>query len=213
MSTVCEQVMPTSSFDQAEFRQYMLTPVRISKRQLGAFAKTYALSWQTWLSFGPSLASMRSALQDVVSITSEMGSERLVARCADFFTAHGVTVPVREKLPTSHLFPYAVVRPGWGHYCDLMVKSGLSALPWFPRWLAKAKSLLSVLRDHQVEIKDDLEDAGKGHIYPSLNPSRLPTFAHWRWGTLCQICQLILPMFSLIVEVPCHFKFLRSLRD
>eukprot|EP00959_Pyramimonas_sp_CCMP1952_P119855 2506015-Pyramimonas_sp.AAC.1 len=62
----------------------------------------------------------------------------------DFFAQLGCTQQVaREPL----LFPRSLIIPGWRHKIDVLIRTGVHSLRWFPRFLTRVKALISMFRD------------------------------------------------------------------
>ena len=95
-------------FSSGEWRQRRLLPaVTLSRCQLDAVSKTFALLWQLWLSLGPSVADLRLWCNRVVTITSDAGTERLVSGMRDilpeFIWAIGGAIPRDMRIsPANH---------------------------------------------------------------------------------------------------------------
>ena len=96
-----------------------------------AIGKCAALLWQIWLLVGPVFAHSRAFLQNVVSITTEQGTERLLADLLDllpaFYKYIGAALP-KEVEFGERLFPHCLGSPGWNHICDGLVQTRLNSL-------------------------------------------------------------------------------------
>jgi hypothetical protein len=125
--------------------QHRLFPlVIIGRSMLSAVGKCITLLWQIFLMVGPNFYRMRAFLLAVRSITTDLGTERLLAKQPDilipFFKWIKGYVPKGSK-PGLFLFPRALVAVGWNHLVDGLVNRGLCSLPWFPCVLDSIKAI------------------------------------------------------------------------
>ena len=123
-----------SSFDiklckgEQTFWQRRLFPlVSIGPMMTTVMGKTMSLLWQVYLVAGPHPRGMRTFLNRIRSITTDLGTERLVAGCSDvlpeFYNWIGAKLP-KPVSRRKHLFPRALVTPGWCHINDGLVRRG-----------------------------------------------------------------------------------------
>ena len=174
--------------------RYLLPVLRIGSQHLSLHGKLYALSWKFVLCVGPSYDSIRQLLTRVVSVTSDMGTERLFGNARDILPAFcnhvGVPIPPGTRAQ-QRLFPYAVQAPGWMHIFDTLIRRALCSMDWFPRWLGGIKAILTFLRQYSAEIVRKFKEAGFQAIAEIVQALSLPYFAQWRWGTLHKVCRSI----------------------
>lgn len=128
--------------------------VSLNKSQLDLSGKMAALLWQAFLLTGPAWKSLNQFCQKVRSVTTDMGTERLLADCpsclAEFFAVASPGEKVPEHNSASHLFGNAMHEPGFWHLVDNVLQRGLSSLKGFPGFLAKLKSIVKFLRSELV---------------------------------------------------------------
>ena len=92
----------------------------------------------------------RAFCSKVRSITTDMGTERLIVTSPEFLM--DVLQVVDPKFhpgpdaPPDFQFPWAVAVPGWKHAWDLLLQKGLSSLRWFPGWLRGLKAIVACFR-------------------------------------------------------------------
>ena len=126
--------------DGRSFGPRRLFPINsIDKSQLDAVGKLITLLWQVFLVAGPSKHSIRMFCNRVRSLTTDMGTERLLAvhhDVLDMFmqVIHRRPVTAQPDFARS-MFPRAVQAPGWQHMIDTWIQRGLSSQRWFPTWL------------------------------------------------------------------------------
>ena len=155
-----------------------------------------------WLMVGPDSAHSGAFLRNVVSITTDQGTERLLADLLlpAFYKYIGAALP-KEVEFGKRLLLHCLVLRGWNHICDGLTQTRSNSLRWFLRWLDLLKSLNRVLRD---DIKD-LERNGLGGAATLVADSSHPFFAMWRWHTLAACCASIgkvLPTLQWSVHLP-----------
>jgi len=59
----------------------------------------------------------------------------------------------------THLFPRALLAPGWRHLIDNLIRMGLGSLSFCLAWLELLKNVAKFLRECSVEISEDLQEA------------------------------------------------------
>ena len=128
--------------------------VTLGKGRMGLAEKTQAYVHQTWLEYGPTAASVRSANEDVRVVLADMGTELGIADVRDVVEhcvpamdepqRHGPPGPPGQPAfegATRQLFPRAMVVPGPQHIIDGVVSSGVGTLPYWADWQTAAKVL------------------------------------------------------------------------
>ena len=182
--------------------------VSLSKAQLNLNGKVAALLWQLFFLAGPGSDSFRDFCRRVVSVTTDMGTERLLADCraclARFLATAFPIEPAPADDASDFLFDTAFLMPGFRHLVDNMIQRGLCSLRCFPSWLTKLKSIVSFLRNELVvnEICGSLERDGLSGLAGLIRKSALPSFASWRWGTLAEVAKALGAFLPSLVE---HF--------
>ena len=98
--------------------------VALSSEHLDTWGKTFALCWQLFLSFGPTVGHLRAFLLACRGLVTDMGTERLLADRPDILKEvyewmnPRFRFPPREIGAHAYLFPKALAAPGWQHAID-----------------------------------------------------------------------------------------------
>jgi hypothetical protein len=136
-----------ASFEIASPRHWSRRVFPFVSPQLGctAFGKVVTLLWQIFLVVGPSITLMRQFTNNVIAITTDMGTESKLADFPDILhdfywfisgsDALAATVPRQ-----AYLFPVALVAAGWRHIFDTVLKRTLNSLPFMARWMELFKA-------------------------------------------------------------------------
>jgi hypothetical protein len=194
----------------------LMPVIRLGLYMATAKGKTFAMLWKVVLLVGPSFYRLREFLRRVRAITSDMGTERLLAGQPDmlltFCECLGIPIPF-GSLPQLWLFPRALQAPDWMHIFDTLIKRGLASARWFPHFLEVLKSLLKMLRNHRADIRHDLDAIGFHAVSDLLTSVSMPYFANWRWKTLHLACKAIGSHLDTLTASFSSFKFLAKLRD
>lgn len=177
-------------FDGKVFRRWLLPCVSLHPALMDAVGKNLALLWQVFLVAGPHLHLAQAFCNRVRSITTDMGTERLIADspfALDLLV--GAVAPQSDPggaTDEAWSWPNAIHVPGWKHAWDLILQKGLSSLRWFPAWLARLKGVIAFLRQEgrRATMADHLRTLGKSGLADVVASTSLPSFAHWRWTTL-----------------------------
>lgn len=182
-----------SSFDMVDggaIVHRLLPAISLDKGFLDAAGKVLALLWQIFLLTGPTFFLVRLFCSRVRSITTDQGVERLLADypqvLPEFFQIVDPACTPGDLELGRHLFPRALVMPGWQHMWDLMIRKGLSGTRFFPGWIVGLKAIVSFLRSttNCATIARNLRKKGFDGAADIVEATKLPTFAEWRWGTL-----------------------------
>ena len=111
----------------------------LGKNVLG---KVFTMLWQIFLMFGPDVERIAAFLGRVVSITTDMGTEHLIADAGnclqEFFRIFGDS-SAGAVLAGANLFPNALLIGGWRHLWDNIICRSLCSLFFFPRWVLELK--------------------------------------------------------------------------
>jgi hypothetical protein len=202
--------MFASSFDltvRDSTHRRLLPCVRLPRDFMGAKHKCLALLWQLYLLMGPCFESMRKACEGVRSITTDMGTERLLAGMDDilvtFFRLIGAR-PDPRMCTVAKLFPRALVGQGWRHSWDVVLRRALFSLPFFPVFLKRTKAITYFLRDKSnlSAIVANLKSRGLHGLAAILGGVSLPNFAKWRWATLDDVLRELASFWESLAQ---HF--------
>lgn len=170
--------------------------VSLNKAQMGHHGKLAALLWQLYLMTGPTFASMQELCAAVRSVTTDLGTERLLSDSGsclpEFFETLGSAKPVIDS-PSGWLFSRCLHVPGFRHMVDNLLQKGLSSMKAFPSFLAKLKCVVKFLRNEQYvgEVCRCLTSKGLVGVAEMVEEARLVSFAAWRWGTLASVCKAL----------------------
>lgn len=113
--------------------------VSLSKTQMGHQGKLAALLWQLFLMTGPSFSNMRKLCTAVRSVTTDLGTERLLsdsASCLPDFFEQTVSAKPHDDEPSALLFSRCLHVPGFRHMVDNLLQqrpvidADLSSIPF-----------------------------------------------------------------------------------
>lgn len=179
-----------------ELKRCLAPVVSLSKSQLDLNGKVAAVLWQAYLIAGPAWGSLQAFCRSVCSVTSDMGTEKMIADCpgclGNFFsTAFPNQAPPADEYNSDYLFEHALFMPGFRHMVDNWLQRGLSSMKAFPAFLAKLKSVIKFLRSelNREEVSRCLERDGAEGLAQVVRTAKLVSFANWRWGTLAAACK------------------------
>ena len=173
-------------------RRLPLTVLNASKQKLQD--KVMAHIHQVTLMCGRDIKVLRKVNREVRQCITDMGVELGIGDFPDvlpeFFGQQQ-----DQQAARGFLYPLALVIPGPQHILDTVLQHGLSVIPWWPEWQARAKILCQFV--HKVTYRSDLQrrvlEAAKTRS--DLNASELVAslskgcdkFAAWRWKTLVTV--------------------------
>ena len=166
---------------------------------------------QAWLEYGPSEDSLRALFIDARAVLTDMGVEFGIANAHDVLPEFFGRESTGER---GFLFPLALQVPGTKHIIDLIVRSVLGHVKWFPAALTNIKAIVQWL--HKVRKREAIQDlitrlATEQDIDPtelSSAFSRHPgAFADWRWTSLYEALTDILHVKASLTFL---FEHLRS---
>ena len=156
--------------------------------------KTLALMWACVLLIGPDYDALRMFFSCVVSVCTDLGTEKDIVNAPDmlvaFLTHLGAPIP-RHATVGRRLLPYAILSVGWCHLIDNLIRFVLCSLPWFPRFLKDVKCLIKLMYIHSNSIADMFDEADLNGAAVVVRRTRPIRFAEWRWGTLDQCCKSV----------------------
>lgn len=123
-------------FDGVRFRRWLMPCVVLDPTLMDANGKALALLWQAFLLSGPQYHQVRSFCQHIRSITTDMGTERLIVDMRHLYLSdlYKLLDPRFDPGPQPNeqwLWPEAVGIPGWKHAWDLLLQKGLSSMTFF----------------------------------------------------------------------------------
>ena len=142
-----------------------LTAISLARSLRGVVGKTLGLLWQLFLYIGPRFHRMRAVLNQVYSLTTDMGQESEIYRSPDilidFFNHLQIHVP-KDSPRQKWLLPNCAQLGGWRHKVDIWIKRPLGQLRWFPAWLKNCRALVAFLRDESMreDLVADLQTRG-----------------------------------------------------
>jgi len=183
--------------------------VSLDRRRLDALGKTLTLMWQIYLIVGPSADLLKYFCSRVASITTDMGVEHKIANMPGLWGEFWLLFEPSKQLRDGEgdddwLFPNCLHCPGWNHTFDLVLRTGLCSLAFFPSFLEKFKAVIAFLRlESNVSVLcQHLNQRGVAGVAEMLRAARLPKFAAWRWGTLHEACK---GLDRFVVTLSQHF--------
>ena len=183
--------------------------VSLDRRRLDALGKTLTLMWQIYLIAGPSADLLKYFCSRVASITTDMGVEHKIANMPGLWGEFWLLFEPRKQLRDGEgdddwLFPNCLHCPGWNHTFDLVLRTGLCSLVFFPSFLEKFKAVIAFLRlESNVSVLcQHLNQRGVAGVAEMLRAARLPKLAAWRWGTLHEACK---GLDRFVVTLSQHF--------
>lgn len=182
-------------FVQGRLFRRLAPLVSLGKTQLGFEGKLAGLLWQLYLLAGSSFAALQRLCSCVRSITTDLGTERLLSESAACIPAFCATMFPAEPLPAvgaddNFLFSRCMHIPGFRHMIDNIIQKALASLRAFPGFLVKLQSVVKFLRNdlNIGEICRSLEENGHHGLAEVLRRTSLVSIALWRWGTLAKAC-------------------------
>jgi hypothetical protein len=190
--------------------------LHIGLSMLSAQGKLMALLWQVFLMAGPCYKDIRAFLGRVRSITTDFGTERLLATHPDLFHNFcrevGIAIPSdAQKLP--RVFPRALQAPGWRHSWDGCIKRGLSSpCKWFPCFLERLKAIVSFLRESMDDMCEELIADGRSGIGSMFRTVGMEAFAKWRWGTCDAVVANVRKIWGTFTSVFRGLRFVKKMK-
>ena len=167
------------------FMRRLMPVILLPRNFWDASGKLVALLWCIWLLVGPRPDDVLRFVMSIRSITTAMGTERMLAIMPDIlpdffslllgFHQHGL--PHRQ-----FTFDLALQVPGWMHSWDVIIKRCLSSLSWFPSWLDKFKSIVKICRTQSMtkDMSRQLRIEGLPGIAEMISRIYLPSVAERR---------------------------------
>ena len=181
------------------FERKLLPLISLSRDFLDSAGKATCLCWIAFLLVGPTYDQMARFLGSVISICSDMGPERLIARSADMLSDFCDIFLGMPGMPHRRsLMPLALSAPGWCHGWDVILKRGLHSLSWFPSCLDSIRALIHFFRCSLLvqAFCKYLEQRNVHAISKWVASIRVPSIAEWRWGTLRTACKALEGIFE-----------------
>ena len=122
-----------------------------------ANAKLCTLLWQIFLLVGPSFLALRAFCNQVRSIVTDMGAERLFTQASDILPqfCSMIGVAITGSFTQSRLFPRALQIGGWRHLWDVVLRRALCSLAFFPEWLLDFKAISRHTHTHTPKRKSE----------------------------------------------------------
>ena len=126
---------------------------------------------QAWLEYGPSEESLRALFMDTRAVLTDMGVEFGIANASDVLPEFFGRESTGER---GFLFPSALQVPGSKHIVDLIVRSVLGNVQWFPLALANIKAIVQWL--HKVRKREAIQDlVTRMATAQGVDPTELPS--------------------------------------
>ena len=163
-----------------------------------AVDKAIAFLWSAWLVAGPSLIGLMFFLDNILSVTTDMGTEMYMQSLPDVTPAFFKMVcgeeftSLAKYIDGSKRFLGRALRiPGWGHICGNLMKYACHQTPEYPKYLEWLRVLCrffrnSSWREHLLRIFK-----GNAFITPLEHVWSI-TFAKWRYETLASSMRSLL---------------------
>ena len=125
--------------------------VSLGRNFLDHYGKAIAFVWQVYLLVGPSFLAVRRVLDSIISVTVDMGVERHIGDMPDFlldfFSAIDPSLVRGNYEEREYLLPFCLVKSGWNHMWDLLLRNALNSMEWWPDFLTDAlTSIILVTR-------------------------------------------------------------------
>eukprot|EP00959_Pyramimonas_sp_CCMP1952_P082536 1724624-Pyramimonas_sp.AAC.1 len=159
------------------FTRRLLPVTTVKHYMLGARMKVFSLLWQIALVSGMSITQIRRFCRRVRSVTTDFGTERLIADATDmvpdFCRSIGSTVP-EGVLRDEFTFPRALYMAGWRHIFDTLLKRACCSLKWFPKFLEQLKAVSRFLRNHREEVCGVLRGRGFAGVASMVESETFP---------------------------------------
>ena len=190
-------------------------PMALGSGASGLEHKTTALA-RAIFAETQSVSDLQSVLSQVVSMTSDMGTEMFIADMAGF--------TLREILPTwavdadleldvdaggaeqlqadveGFFLPRGVAVPGLNHIIDNMCSDCNRSLESWDDWVIQFRSLVSLL--HHDHLRRRFVSScllGTRHAWmQKYFETGLPHFAEWRWGITVKVLERLLPLRTFL---------------
>ncbi len=198
------------------YNRQLVPPLKIGRSQLCLRGKQYALLWQLHLVGAATYEDLIRLSEQVACITSDMGTERLLAEAGDvveaFCRVNSIAVPPLAT-PRQRTFPNALVCPGVQHILDNLLRRWCTSMEWFRQWLAKAKSLLKLLREYNEDTVRCLKRRKLDAAVEVVQAARAPYFAAWRWQTLYRATKCVAQVWPVLALHWKHMGFARQIED
>ncbi|CAK0819359.1 unnamed protein product [Prorocentrum cordatum] len=186
MGSLCDIFIPGASV-----LGHLLPGVCLGHGYQGAMDKAFALLWQLWLIAGPRMETLEHVLEDCLSITTDMGHERLIADLGNCLTVFASKLGLQVSAmfaSYSRLLEFCVAVPDWHHLISGCLKASLQALEEWP-------NILNTLRAHCRFFRSDsyrealvvwLKTNGHGDFSKLLRYFSA-SFAKWRFETFLDV--------------------------
>jgi hypothetical protein len=189
-----------------------LVPCCLSKDGTDLPNCVWSVQHQTWLDYGPTANSLKSANEDVRNLLTDLGTEAGIVDyfdIADYYLACVRNSPDFEMsmVPLAnddHCYPCALKTIGPLHCIDWIIEKAMCKIPEFPEYLKHCKLMLQHMhgRNNRQDMKrkivrsatDPEEPERKRRCCASLKTG-CDRFADWRWTSL-RSCTLAIDRFE-----------------
>ena len=191
---IIEQCMFSGAEVDVKLTERLLPVCYMGFGFMGLIDKMYSILWAFFLECGPNPALIRFRCSRIRSWTTDMGTECGLADGQDVLPAFMASIGYTGYIkPQRFLFDRCFWIPGWHHLADNLAKAVLGGLRWWPAWLADARSIVKVFRVHSY--REVFASRSHSHGFSSKEARKSPpNFAHWRWGTLMNVLDWMIPL-------------------
>ena len=170
-----------------------------------------------------SMPALQQTLSQVVSITTDLGTELGLADLAGprlreilppWLDDQGLEVDVQDNLLHQHadgldmgqdyfqeyFLPRAIAVPGLNHIVENMCADYNSSMEGWDSWLASLKPLVSMMHHEHLRSRFIATCVrGTAHAWMESRLQRaVPQFAEWRWGSTVKVLERLMPLQKLL---------------
>ncbi|CAE7253642.1 unnamed protein product, partial [Symbiodinium necroappetens] len=198
---------------------HRLLPMAMGSGASGLDHKASALA-RSLFAETQSLPDLQRVLSQVVSFTTDMGTEFSIADMAgltlkeilpswasegqlerDFDDCEAEPLPPQAQADSEGYFlPRAITVPGLNHVIDNMLSDMNQAFSCWDSWIGEFKPLVALLHHTHLRqrfvatcLKDTRHSWMQRHFETGV-----PQYADWRWGTTVLVLQRLLPLRRLL---------------
>jgi hypothetical protein len=199
---VLERAVSFSDVDAACVRSRHLPLATLGQGKAGVIDKAATITHQTWLEYGPSVASVVASNRLVRQFFSDMGTEFHISDHVDIVSGVLTGTPVGRQ--PAYLFPFAIGVPGPQHILDLVIRLTCQSFPWWASWEKRVKTITQYL--HSIRHRDLLrqlviemvgDSAERVSMFEALRKP-IDKWANWRWKTLHKAISGLLRVRSVL---------------
>ena len=209
-------------------------PMALGSGASGLEHKTTALA-RAMFAETQTIPALHEVLSQVVSMTSDMGTEMGIANLAGFtlkeilpswavdselepdgeHDAFAQPQPDGPDAEGSYFLPRGIAIPGLNHIVDNMVSKCNECLESWEPWLLQFRPLISLLHhDHLRKrfVSSCLLDTQHSWTQRHFQVG-MPQFAEWRWGSTVTVLERLLPLKKMLRAAWDPDRFRRGAQD